>query len=483
MRRVSQIDKILAKNQCQRYLKRFILPFIVYGKIQTESGALTHEEILKTYLLDGQDFIVKSTIASAIMANYTFATKEAQNFISETVQIGEIITVIEEAETDKEIDEERLVSILDFWINCLHNEEFRSTFSEGEVGLKLYEAITKINSVHPHKLSLTIKRLVIKLIIKLTLGFEKNENLLAKRIIKDLEPLKEKKDIDYVNNILTPLLKAEKKVPISLDFFDNKSQGYYTFSHAIEKCMDSPKVDNFLSNPYFSSVIPALESVVSENYNSQKLLISDWKPIVLLNKEGSSALNNFVPSIKNRTSLFYLFEGTSKKLGDQCFFGIYNRNSLYKKNDSYVIDTSKDHFCFATLGKSEHYCFRMKPRKSLLEITSGKNGEINFASGFVTLKNRNSTSIYGAVVKDAHDEIKASSNYSQIQDFKLEKFRIFELSGMNESSSDSGSQSSKSNPISPIYNSLVEKYQHTESLNFFRENCFFGKSFISPYSC
>lgn len=103
------------------------------------------------------------------------------------------------------------------------------------IGVQLYDAISHVSSTHPHKLTLSIQRLVIELIIKLTIGFKDNENTLALKIIKDLEPLKYKKDIDFVNNILTPLLKAEKKIPVSFDFKDKSCNTYYTFENAIDQ--------------------------------------------------------------------------------------------------------------------------------------------------------------------------------------------------------------------------------------------------------
>lgn len=107
--------------------------------------------------------------------------------------------------------------------------------STNGVGLRLYEAITKVNLKNPTKLTLTIKKLVINLIIKLTIGYPENETVLAKRIIEDLDFLKDKRDIEFVNNILTPLLKAENKVPVSFDFYDTAHKTYYTFGGAIEQ--------------------------------------------------------------------------------------------------------------------------------------------------------------------------------------------------------------------------------------------------------
>lgn len=43
----------------------------------------------------------------------------------EKVKIKDIISIINGAISEEEIDEGKLVSSLEFWINCLNNETFR----------------------------------------------------------------------------------------------------------------------------------------------------------------------------------------------------------------------------------------------------------------------------------------------------------------------------------------------------------------------
>lgn len=107
--------------------------------------------------------------------------------------------------------------------------------AEKEVGPKLYKVVVKKTIEKPTMKTLTIKKSIIDLIIKLTIGFEDNETELAKLIIEDLEILKDKRDIEYVNNILTPLLKAENKLPVSYDFIDENAKTYHTFAGSIEE--------------------------------------------------------------------------------------------------------------------------------------------------------------------------------------------------------------------------------------------------------
>ena len=245
----------------------------------------------------------------------------------------------------KEFNETNLTETIEAWINCLNNEEFRSKVSDSETGLKLYDAITKINHKNPTKFSIEIKKLIINLIIKLTIGYQKNETILAKRIIEDLELLKDKKDIEFVNNILTPLLKAENKVPVSFDFLNSEGNTYYTFASAIEQCSESPQNNNFLSRPELAGVMRNFKKVVNPHYNDHKLFISNWKQVGAAN--GSTNLSdyqNLIDKMHNTPCLFLVVEGFSKSLNDKCIYGVYNRNSVYKKGAEYHIKPSEDNF-------------------------------------------------------------------------------------------------------------------------------------------
>ena len=96
---------------------RFILPFIVYGEVKSEEGCFTQEEIIKNHLLDDENFDMKSRVVSAVIANYTKCSDDLLYFISEKVKIDQIVTIIKDSDTEKEIDEGKLATILDFWTN------------------------------------------------------------------------------------------------------------------------------------------------------------------------------------------------------------------------------------------------------------------------------------------------------------------------------------------------------------------------------
>ena len=68
--------------------------------------------------------------------------------------------------------------------------------------------------------------------------------------------------------------------------------------------------------------------------------------------------------------------------------------------------------------------------------------------------------------------MKISKNYEEVKDFKLEKFKVYQLYGMQDSKFDSQQQSAQNNPIQPIYNSINEKFTDSKAMKYYRENCF-----------
>jgi hypothetical protein len=316
--------------------------------------------------------------------------------------------------------------------------------AQEDFGLQLYHSITKVTTSNPTKLSLLIKKNVIEVIIKLTIGYEINEDILAKKIIEDLDTLKDKRDIEFVNNILTPLLKAENKVPVSFDFFDESSNTYYTFKNAIEQCSESPKSNNFLAKPEFTNVARHLQKVVGKKYNAHKILFSDWK--LLFNfpdKTVENAYEKLLKALENKTSVFITFEGFCKKLNENVTFGVYNRNAVYNKNDEYFIKTSDDNFVFAVIGKNEYCSFTSKPDSNILQFeTNEKEKLINIASSFVKidLPQEKQTYTQFTVNKELHQDIQMSKGFTSITDFKLDCINVYELYGMQEDKVDVNAQ-------------------------------------------
>lgn len=63
--------------------------------------------------------------------------------------------------------------------------------------------------------------LLVELILRVSAGNKELEKELADLILKDLETLKTKRDMIFINKLLLPLIRNEKTVPICL--VDNKN--------------------------------------------------------------------------------------------------------------------------------------------------------------------------------------------------------------------------------------------------------------------
>lgn len=174
--------------------------------------------------------------------------------------------------------------------------------------------MTKLNLSNSLKLSITIKKLIINLIILLTIGDEERERTLAKQIMVDLDYLQNKKDIEFVNNILTPLLKAENKVPVSFDFYDNTNEKYLSFNKINDEGKDVAKYYNFLSRPELSEISKYFkEWNSSANFNEQKLMISKWKMIhSMTGRPNAAGYDEMLRKMLDKTCFFILIEGQCK---------------------------------------------------------------------------------------------------------------------------------------------------------------------------
>lgn len=125
--------------------------------------------------------------------------KEIFDLVEKSFDIKNMVTLLNEYAASDEPDERQMIDTIEFWLNCLNNEKFRSKTVMNDTGLQLYDTITKLKIKNSLAFTIEIKTLIIKLVIKLTIGIKENETALAKRIIEDLEDLQTKRADETVN--------------------------------------------------------------------------------------------------------------------------------------------------------------------------------------------------------------------------------------------------------------------------------------------
>jgi hypothetical protein len=89
-----------------------------------------------------------------------------------------------------------------------------------ELPVSLYESIKEQNPVKAHRLIKTLEPNVLhilsELIMSLTAGNLQLENKLSLLIIQDLGILSLQTDNTFINKVLLPLFKNERKLPVTL---------------------------------------------------------------------------------------------------------------------------------------------------------------------------------------------------------------------------------------------------------------------------
>ena len=124
-----------------------------------------------------------------------------------------------------------------------------------------------------------VKKLIINIIAKLTIGFKDKEDLLAKKIVQDLEQLKDYPNTDFVDNILAPLLKTEYKIHVSFGFKDPVDNSFLTFKSASEKWLESRKNINFFSRLGLTRVVNHWSKILDSTFNKSKTFSAKWQNI------------------------------------------------------------------------------------------------------------------------------------------------------------------------------------------------------------
>ena len=127
------------------------------------------------------------------------------------------------------------------------------------------------------------------------------------------------------------------------------------------------------------------------------------------------------------------------------------------------------------LENNEFCLFSIKNDKNNANLFKNTEKSLDIAEGFIKIELNSSSIILGDLIKGTHSGLEVSPSYETLTDFKLEKFSVFQLTGMQDTKSDILQTNSVNNSIRPLYDNLKEKYINSTALRYYRENCFQSK--------
>jgi len=217
------IHNILMKCKEQVVVKR-LLRFLLVGLYPPplyENELVDPVKFFKTNLLSDKMDANKMCISSYFVAT----DKECAKCLLES---GILRKELAQGVKEDPINGIPLSSLLQFWLNCCAQPIVKESLSKDHTAFILYESLknadTAISPQILKPMSEEVLTLSVEIIKTLTSGQTDLERDISKVLIKDLDLLSSKRDLDFVNKVLVPILRMEQTVPVCLAPYDSDSK-------------------------------------------------------------------------------------------------------------------------------------------------------------------------------------------------------------------------------------------------------------------
>lgn len=131
----------------------------------------------------------------------------------------------------KQINNKAAVRWATFWINCIADERVKARFQSDNLPVQLYNLLKEDD---PKGMETRIIKeyneeylvLIVELILRISAGHKALEEELTKTVIKDLDTLRTKRDMYFINKVLLPLIRNEMTVPVCIIDRRKETEGH-----------------------------------------------------------------------------------------------------------------------------------------------------------------------------------------------------------------------------------------------------------------
>ena len=277
-----------------------------------------------------------------------------------------LFTQLENKIDSLESRQETLKSIRFFFLvinsaSC-RDEEVKKYIIAQEYYLKIYKKLKSDNvnnsfSILKDIIDKEILGMVVEFIKNTILGYVKAEEKLALTLKEDLSLLEKKRDMNFVTNLLVPLLNSEADIPVCLHPYDSHNKRWLTEGRRMERIVKKKEnIDTFnpkcLSNKQKSSFLDTLKKFTQSTGLSNKIAKSQWQFVVAQTMDGQNTISSTIHSkVLQQAPFLILIEGTNSE--KNCICGIFSSQAVcdtasesYTCEEVFQIPHSEDSFFF-----------------------------------------------------------------------------------------------------------------------------------------
>ena len=236
--------------------------------------------------------------------------------------------------------------------------------------------------------------LSVEIIKSLISGQAELEKELSAILIKDLVLLAGKRDLDFVNKVLVPVLRMEQVVPICLSPYDSDTKRCIVISKkkpAFKLSVNTLFVNTNLLNVKQKNVLlKTFKKQLGLTGAYKKIANTTWSKIYSETASDPGKFNKFWEAIQNQPQVLIIISGTCD--GKSCIVGSYNSQMVPAIPETFMsewnvdIPAKENSFYFVY---EDDDCKHFKPLSSnpfaTLYVDYDVNGFISYANDFFRL--------------------------------------------------------------------------------------------------
>ncbi|CAD8207678.1 unnamed protein product [Paramecium octaurelia] len=287
-------------------------------------------------------------------------------------------------ESLKKTDNTTLSDYFFFFDSSANVLELKNFYCENDYHLQVYENLKVSN---PSKTLLKqIDQLtlghIVNFIGKITLSNQQAIGQLAQKLIQDINLLSQIVDINYVENVLIPLLNFEEKIDFTIDIWDKESQIFvgdirklsslHVQEDETNETSGSHELNGFQAKEFTPQYYDALQSAIQKVIKTNSLKKGGrWVKEMELS-QGGSYFHKTLSTLQKGPFLILLF-GKNNNQNENCIIGLFSTQKCgnlvsefqhdYYPGEVYPIPENGEQFGF-TYEKDKIYHLLNNDRKT-----------------------------------------------------------------------------------------------------------------------
>ena len=330
---------------------------------------------------------------------------------------------------------------IQFFINCIAEPNLKARIANQRIGMKIYNTLKKDNLDKSNQIIKDINTDVLDSVIELMKllisGFKDLEIEIANVLMEDLNLLANKRDLNFVNKILVPVLRMEETIPVCICPYDSDLKRWILIQKSKPATKKIPRPQFFLPTELFSSkeknaFLKTMKTQLSATNSYKKVSSGSWSLLFSESHLEPTQFWKFWETIQNQGPFIVILSGTSGT--DKCTIGGYCSQQIppqpFSPEPDFTanINYAEDNFLFYYTSQDnfKHFKFKNEEPFGCLFVDYENCGAFSIANDFILVSySLDYTTTIGEIYQI--ECLEDASFFNINKSFTFEKLEIWQM--------------------------------------------------------